>query len=107
MKCSVIRDLLPLYEEVLCRTETVKLVEEHLKNCSECEKNYADMHEDIGLKGALNSTKSIVDQGVESNRLHTEHEFWMKYYGNLILRGVAIFLIAYIMIISIGMIFKR
>ena len=106
MKCSVIRDLLPLYEEKLCRAETVKLVEEHLKNCFNCKALYDDMHEDVGLKEAVKSTKPIVNNSVDSNKLHTEREFWMKYYGNLILRGVAIFLMAYITIISIGMIFK-
>jgi len=99
VKCSVIRDLLPLYEEKICKAETVKLVAEHLKSCSDCKMIYDDMHEDIGLKEAIKSTESIVIQCEESY----EHEFWMKYYGNLILRGVAIFLIVYIMIISICM----
>ena len=102
MKCSVIRDLLPLYEEKLCKEETVKLVAEHLKNCSDCKMIYDDMHEDIGLKEAIKSTEPIDNKCEESY----EHEFWMKYYGNIILRGVAIFLIVYIMIISIGMIFN-
>ncbi|MBZ9621788.1 zf-HC2 domain-containing protein [Clostridium sp. FP2] len=101
MKCSVIRDLLPLYEEKLCRAETVKLLEEHLKNCSECKILYDDMHEDIGLKEVVGLVEPV-----DSYKLDIEHEFWMKYYGNLILRSVAIFLMVYIITISIGMIFK-
>ena len=106
MKCSIIRDLLPLYEEKLCRIETVKLVEQHLENCSECKILYNEMHEDIGLKIAVKLTESIVNQCEGSYKLDTERKFWKKYYGNLILKGVCIFLILYIMIISIGMIFK-
>ncbi|MGH4126057.1 MAG: zf-HC2 domain-containing protein [Clostridium sp.] len=106
MKCSVIRDLLPLYEEKLCRIETINLVEEHLKNCPNCKMLYDDMHEDIGLKEAVNSVEPIVNKCEDSYKPDTEHEFWRKYYGNLILRGVAIFLAVYIIIISIGMILK-
>jgi len=99
VKCSVIRDLLPLYEEKICKAETVKLVEKHLESCSDCKMIYDDMHEDIGLKEAVKSTEPVANKCEETY----EHEFWMKYYGNLILRGVAIFLIVYIMIISMGM----
>lgn len=104
MKCSVIRDLLPLYEEKLCKAETVKLVAIHLKGCSDCKILYDDMHEDIGLMEAVKSTEPRANKCEDSYKLNTEREFWMKYYGNLILRGVAIFLMAYILIISIGMI---
>ena len=106
MKCSVIRDLLPLYEEKLCKEETAKLVAVHLKGCSDCKILYDDMHEDIGLKEAVKLADPIINHSEDSYKLNTEDEFWMKYYGNLILRGVAIFLVAYILIISIGMIFR-
>lgn len=36
MKCEVIRDLLPLYDEKLCSAESAALVEEHLKTCAAC-----------------------------------------------------------------------
>jgi predicted anti-sigma-YlaC factor YlaD len=106
VECSVIRDLLPLYEEKLCRIETVKLVEEHLENCFDCKVLYEDMHEDIGLREAVKPTDPTENKCEDSYELDAEHEFWMKYYGNLILRGVAIFLIAYILIISIGTVLK-
>ena len=106
MKCSIIRDLLPLYEEKLCKPETIKLVEEHLKSCGACKMLYNDMNEVIGLWQAVKLGEPIDNPYVDSQKNDTEHEFWRKYYGNLILRGVAIFLIAYTMIISIGMILK-
>ena len=39
--CEIIRDLLPLYVDDVCSTETKELVEKHLKNCNECQKNQA------------------------------------------------------------------
>ncbi len=36
MKCEVVRDLLPLYDEKLCSTESAALVEEHIKTCAAC-----------------------------------------------------------------------
>ena len=36
MKCEVVRDLLPLYDEKLCSTESAALVEEHINNCAAC-----------------------------------------------------------------------
>lgn len=36
MKCEVIRDLIPLYDEKLCSPESADLVEEHIKTCAEC-----------------------------------------------------------------------
>lgn len=36
MKCEVVRDLLPLYDEKLCSEESAALVEEHLKTCDAC-----------------------------------------------------------------------
>lgn len=36
MRCEVIRDLIPLYEEDLCSQASRELVEEHVAGCSEC-----------------------------------------------------------------------
>lgn len=37
MKCEVIQDLLPLYHDGVCSSESKALVEEHLKDCSACQ----------------------------------------------------------------------
>ena len=34
--CNVIRDLLPLYADGICSEESRELIEEHIKNCPEC-----------------------------------------------------------------------
>ena len=36
MKCEVIRDLIPLYEEKLCSPESADLVAEHIETCAGC-----------------------------------------------------------------------
>ena len=36
MKCEVVRDLIPLYDEKLCSPESAAIVEEHIKSCSQC-----------------------------------------------------------------------
>lgn len=36
MKCEIVRDLLPLYDEKLCSKESAELVEEHIKGCASC-----------------------------------------------------------------------
>lgn len=40
--CSIIRDLIPLYEEDLLSEESKKFVENHILNCSECKKKFSN-----------------------------------------------------------------
>lgn len=44
-ECNIIRDLLPLYAEQMVSTDTVEYVEEHLKGCRECQKEYENLKE--------------------------------------------------------------
>ncbi len=37
MKCTIAKDLLPLYADGLCSEETAKQLEEHLRECPDCE----------------------------------------------------------------------
>ncbi len=39
-ECSIIRDLLPLYAENIVSSDTAAFVEEHLKDCEACRKEY-------------------------------------------------------------------
>ena len=38
MKCNIAKDLLPLYEEGLCSSDTAEEIREHLEGCPECRK---------------------------------------------------------------------
>ena len=49
MKCSVIRDLLPLYIDEVCSEDTKKLVAEHLAECEECRKTLEKMRKTVEL----------------------------------------------------------
>ena len=44
--CDVIRDLLPLYVDEVCSLESKKMIEEHLKECSECKAYMESMSDD-------------------------------------------------------------
>lgn len=44
-ECGIIKDLLPLYAENIASPETVEFVEEHLKTCEECRKEYERVKE--------------------------------------------------------------
>jgi len=103
MMCSMIRDLLPLYEEKLCSKETIEFVEEHLKECAECRGLFDEMHSDIGLKEVANKISTSTDELSRKNHDKSDIEFWRKYYGSLLVKGVGIFLITYIVIVSVWM----
>ena len=45
--CNVIKDLLPLYVDGVCSEESKQLVEEHLKNCHDCQEYLKELKFDI------------------------------------------------------------
>ena len=53
--CEIIKDLLPLYVDDVCSTETREFVEKHLKNCNECQKYFETMEKDENNKNNKNS----------------------------------------------------
>lgn len=91
MKCNIIRDLLPLYDTNECRKKTKEIVYKHLETCECCRELYEAMHEEIGLKKSI----EVKSKPVEDN------EFWCKYYGELLKKGLIIFFVVYIIFIGI------
>ena len=84
MDCNIIVDLLPLYEEGLCRKETKRIVEEHLKECDECNKIREEMFQKIDV--------------FEMDSLELQNNvFWEQYYGQLIkniaFKGVIVYIV--------------
>lgn len=49
MKCSIIRDLLPLYCDKLTSAESNEEIENHLRSCAECAEIYENMSEGIDM----------------------------------------------------------
>jgi predicted anti-sigma-YlaC factor YlaD len=85
MKCSIVRDLLPLYALNKCRRETRETVEEHLRYCEGCRELQEAMHVEVGLKDSIEvERKPAVDE-----------KFWSRYYGGLLVKGLIVFLIVY------------
>ena len=56
MKCEIIRDLLPSYIDGLTSAESNELIEEHLKECAECQKILAEMKTDINSEKTKEET---------------------------------------------------
>lgn len=46
-KCNIVLDMLPLYVDGVCSQESKRYVEEHLKECKDCEKEYEEMKENL------------------------------------------------------------
>lgn len=57
--CKIIQDLLPNYIEKLTNEETNKFVEEHLKECEECNKIYESMKKELDVKSEEREVKEV------------------------------------------------
>lgn len=47
IKCTIIQDLLPLYVDDIVSNDTKELIEQHLKTCQTCQKEYQQMTETL------------------------------------------------------------
>jgi len=94
MKCSIIRDLLPLYETNNCRKETKDIVTNHLKTCESCRELFEAMQGKVGLKDSMEVVKAP----------NQDNEFWGKYYGGLLLKGIGFFLVIYSILIGVSLV---
>ena len=43
MNCNIVKDLIPLYIDGCCSEESVRIIEEHIKECDNCKKLIDDM----------------------------------------------------------------
>lgn len=57
-ECKLVQDLLPNYIEKVTSEETNQYMEEHLQNCTDCEKIYTSMTREIKAK-ALDTDKTV------------------------------------------------
>jgi len=98
MNCYLIRDLLPLYIEGDCSPETNRAVQEHLNRCKECKSDYELMAPPLNVK-------ELVENGMASdNTSQDSNDFWRKYYGKMILKGIGLFILVYVLVVSISFI---
>ena len=59
MNCNIIKDLIPLYIDGCCSKESERVVEEHLKDCSECKKLFDEMKEPTDIIVTSESPKEF------------------------------------------------
>ena len=48
-KCNIVLDLLPLYVDEVCSEDTKQYIEEHMKACEVCKKEYEEMKKELVL----------------------------------------------------------
>lgn len=66
IKCTVIKDLLPLYVDGVCSDDSAELVREHLRSCPQCSRLHDEMTAD--LKGELPSPAVSEKKALQSLR---------------------------------------
>lgn len=57
--CKIIQDLLPSYIEKLTNEETSNYIEEHLKECDECEKMLKNMQKDLNIDSSKRDNREV------------------------------------------------
>ncbi len=68
LQCEIVEDLLPLYHDGVVNAVTAKAVEEHLKECEICKKEYESISADIGSKEEK-STKEAFTIMIKKKRI--------------------------------------
>lgn len=59
LSCNIVRDLLPLYCDMVLEEESVKEVENHLKECAVCQELYEKMNEELWKDGSQYKKKEV------------------------------------------------
>ena len=59
-QCKIVQDLLPTYIEDLTSEETNQYIEEHIKNCNDCEQALLDMKGELKLE-KINKSMAITN----------------------------------------------
>jgi|AGTN01.1.fsa_nt_gi hypothetical protein len=62
ISCEIVKDLLPLYHDGICSTDSKNLVEEHLAYCDSCKVELQAMDDELSVKNAeqnLNEAEAV------------------------------------------------
>ncbi len=62
ISCDIIKDLLPLYNDGVCSDESVKLVDQHLKECGSCTVELNRLKEDSPVRMLKLEEKDIIGE---------------------------------------------
>jgi len=83
ISCEIIKDLLPLYYDGVCSSESRALVEEHLAECDNCKSELLSMGEIIPVNGMEQNLN-------EAETLKKLSKKWRRGKMKSFLRGVLI-----------------
>ncbi|APA02532.1 MULTISPECIES: anti-sigma factor family protein [Bacillus] len=83
MTCCLVRDLLPLYIEGDCETETERFISRHLESCGKCGSLYHMMKEPLDLGSPeMKAPPCYAEE---------ERRFKERYYGKLLIKAAGLF----------------
>ncbi len=63
ISCDIIKDLLPLYIDGVCSSDSIDIIEEHLKDCPHCEAELLNLQKDTDIKPEIDKD---IDKAVKN-----------------------------------------
>ena len=61
--CGIIKDLLPLYIDGVCSSDSIDVIEEHLKECPLCEAEFSNLQNNTDIKPEIDKD---IDKAVKT-----------------------------------------
>jgi len=89
--CGIIRDLLPLYMDDVCSTDSRQAVQEHLPVCEKCRKYYETMKSTDGF--AETQHRESEDMKMEMRLKHVKSKLNRKITGMVLCAAAAVFVL--------------
>ena len=63
ISCDIIKDLLPLYIDGVCSSDSINIIEEHLKDCPLCEAEFMNLQNNTDIKPSIDKD---IDKAVKT-----------------------------------------
>lgn len=98
ISCEVIKDLLPLYHDGVCSSDTKEMVEEHLTTCSECSNELQMIAGEV-----LPERESVTLNEVDSIKKLSKE--WKKSMLRSLIEGIVFTLLTVIILMLIAYLF--
>ena len=92
LPCKVIEDMLPMYYDGICSSESAELIDKHLQNCPQCAQMLSDLHSSIDIPHPpVDDLKAL--EGIQAKWKHQKQSY--------IRRGIASTLAALLLIVAV------
>lgn len=86
VSCEIIKDILPLYHDGVCSSESAAMVDEHLSCCNECREELAAMDRELPIDSKIQNLSEAAAVKSLSKR-------WKKGMHKSLLKGALITLL--------------